>query len=249
MTDTKFCELSSLVLVDILAALPMEHVVRMARLGHERLRQTCSLKWVKDRMTDVTFEEILRAYQLRGDIAAIFCLSSVMKRLNGEVKMRRISFDNYDLIEDYIELVKQVPGKLHLRFEDVQVESEEADDQYERIESALGALPNLIYTSHTIARETNPIDVIQRCPGMVFDYCYRPDEGCHFVYYRPALLNGRYVVDVLRTVCGPADVSEAELDRVRGEAMEWSEDLEYLDEWYEGVWSTEWWGAAIAVRV
>ena len=70
MLETKFCELSSLVLVDILAALPMEHVVRMARLGHERLRHTCSLKWVKDRMTDVTFEEVLRAYQLRGDIEA-----------------------------------------------------------------------------------------------------------------------------------------------------------------------------------
>ena len=64
MLDTKFCELSSLVLVDILAALPMERVVKIASLGHERLRQTCSLKWVKDRMTDVSFEEVLRAYQL-----------------------------------------------------------------------------------------------------------------------------------------------------------------------------------------
>ena len=54
MLNTNFEKLSSLVLVDILAALPMEHVVRVARLGHENLRDACFLKWVKDRMTHVT---------------------------------------------------------------------------------------------------------------------------------------------------------------------------------------------------
>ena len=44
-----------------------------------------------------------------------------------------------------------------------------------------------------------------------------PDENLHGVSYRPALLNSRHVVDVVRAVCGPADVSEAELDRVRRE--------------------------------
>ena len=68
----KFSELSSLVLVDTLAALPMEHVVRMARLGHERLRQTCSLKWVTDRMTDVSFSTVFKAYQARAPMTAVF---------------------------------------------------------------------------------------------------------------------------------------------------------------------------------
>ena len=69
---TKFTELSSLVLVDTLAALPMAHVMRMARLGHDRLRHTCSLKWVTDRMTDVTFGEIVKAHQAGGRCSEFF---------------------------------------------------------------------------------------------------------------------------------------------------------------------------------
>ena len=79
-----FNEMSSLVLVDILAALPMNHVVRMARLGHERLRQTCSLKWVTDRMTNVTFGEVVKAHQVGGDVVEVSCTSSLVNRLGGK---------------------------------------------------------------------------------------------------------------------------------------------------------------------
>ena len=44
MSEHKFSQLSLLVLVDILAALPLEHGVKQALLGHERLLQTFSLK-------------------------------------------------------------------------------------------------------------------------------------------------------------------------------------------------------------
>ena len=53
--ETNFETLSQLVLVDVIASLPLEHVVRMACLGHDRLRQTSSLKWVADRMSEVNF--------------------------------------------------------------------------------------------------------------------------------------------------------------------------------------------------
>ena len=77
----KFEWLSSLVLVDVLAALPMEHVVRMARLGHERLLHTASLKWVTNRMTDVSFGIILKTCRARDAVAAAFCTDSVLKKL------------------------------------------------------------------------------------------------------------------------------------------------------------------------
>ena len=79
----KFSDLRSLVLVDTLAAQPMEHVVRMARLGQERLRQTCSLKWVTDRMTDVAFRVVVIANQVGGDVAATFCTDGVLKKSHG----------------------------------------------------------------------------------------------------------------------------------------------------------------------
>ena len=237
MKNTKFCELSSLTLVDILAALPMEHVVRMACLGHDRLRHTCSLKWVTDRMTDVTFKEALRAYQVRGDISATFCASSVMKRLNGEIKTQRIDFHDRDRINDYIQIGKQVTGRLHLNFDGAQLESGEAVAEWERFASALGALSNLTYASQTDEGGLSGLDVIEKCPGMVFDYHYSLDEDCpHKVAYRPALLNGRHIVDVLRAVCGPANISDAELDRVRREATEGAKDVKWAGKEWEGVW-------------
>jgi len=53
---------------------------------------------------------------------------------------------------------------------------------------------------------------------MIFNYKHH-DNTFHSVYYRPALLNGRHVVDVLRAVCGPADVDDAELNHVRTEYL------------------------------
>ena len=90
---------------------------------------------------------------------------------------------------------------------------------------------NLTYSS-SILDERLGFNLIDRVPSMVFD-CERDlDELCHHVLYRPALLNGRHIVDVLRAVCGPADVSEAELDRVRSEATKEASEVE------EGVWET-----------
>ena len=80
---------------------------------------------------------------------------------------------------------------------------------------------------------------------MVFDCHYYPDEGDHSVLYRPALLNGRHVVDVLRAVCRPADVSEAERDRIRREATR--EGVVYEEGW-EDVWGTLWQSAALTMK-
>ena len=83
---------------------------------------------------------------------------------------------------------------------------------------------------------------------MVFYYRYSPDDERHSVYYRPALLNGRHIVDVLRAVCGPTDLSEAELDRVRREATEGARDELWISDGRKDVWWTRWWGAAITVK-
>ena len=241
MTGTKFSSLSSLVLVDTLAALPMEHVVRLACLGPERLRQTCSFKWVKDRMTDVSFQEILKAYQLRGHIGGTFCGDSVIKRLNGEVKIPCLVYESTGRIDDYVELAKKITGVLHISFE-----CSVLFDHKKRIEiaAALSTLPGFIYASQTLKRLCCKFFLIDRCPEMVFDYRYCPDKALHNVYYRPALLNGGHVVDVLRAVCGSADVSEAELDRVKRAATEKAGGISC-----EGVWYTFWHGAAITAKV
>ena len=65
------------------------------------------------------------------------------------------------------------------------------------------------------------------------------------VAYRPALLNGRHIVDVVRLVCGPADVSEAELDRIRRMATQRARAIEPWGK--QGVWMTEWLSAPVTV--
>ena len=173
-----------------------------------------------------------------------------MKRLNGEVKIQRVNFDRTGDIDDYVDLAKQVTGRLHLRYEGVifDIDNEEAFNERERFTLALDALPNLGYASQTIKRGIALLHLTQNRHGMVFEYRNFLDKGHHSVSYRPALLNGRHVVDVLRAVCGPADVSEAELDRVRREATEEARDREVWGEEWEGVWETKWWGPAIAAE-
>ena len=79
-------------------------------------------------------------------------------------------------------------------------------------------------------------------PELLFHYILLKMHT-HLVFYRPALLNGRHIVDVVRAVCGPADVSEAELDRVRREATERAKERNHET----GVWRTWWRGAVVIV--
>ena len=245
--------MSSLVLVDILAALPMNHVVRMARLGHERLRQTCSLKWVTDRMTEVTFRAVVRADQAGGDVAATFCTKSVLKRLKGTIVMNHCDFENADYADACINIIKGVTGKLHMCTNGYNHENIEARRHHDRFEKLLYTLNNVNYVSQKI-NDLNFSTVtfpFYSCFGLFFEYKYDHIRRTHNACYRPALLNGRHIVDVVRAVCGPADVSEAELDRARREATEGAREaplrLVLRLKCYEGVWSTIWRRAAITV--
>ena len=80
---------------------------------------------------------------------------------------------------------------------------------------------------------------------MVFNYTNDPDGRGQFVRYRPALLNGRHNVDVVRAVCGPADVSEAELDYARKKAAQRAKELNHQS----GVWLTGWCGAVVTAQM
>ena len=242
-----FGNLTTLVLVEILAALPMEHVVRMARLGHERLRQACSLKWVTDRMTDVTFGTIVRAHLMGGDVAAAFCTKHLMKRLNGRVTVTGYGWSNAYFGDACVEMAKQVPGKIHLSRKTTECRDSENIDRFHDLVEDITEQMKPSYASEM----TDQLSIdytISDLPTLVFEYVYSSYVEQRCVYYRPALLNGRHIVDVLRAVCGPADVNEAELDRVRREATEKARDVSGLGEKFDGVWSTWWCGAVVTAE-
>ena len=80
---------------------------------------------------------------------------------------------------------------------------------------------------------------------MVFYFAHNPDYHLNYVFYRPELLNGRHIVDVARTVCGPTVVSEAELDRARREATERAREIDHQT----GEWYTAWYGVAVTANI
>ena len=250
MQNAKFEKLNQLVLVDILAALPMKHVVKMASLGHENLQHTCSLKWVKDRMTHVTFRALLRAHRTGGEVATAFSTSSVMKRLKGRVAISSDDLENTEYTDSCLELAKKVSGKLYLcsKGRDRQVRYG-TNSNIAEIRTSLNNLPKLTYVSHTFEKARyefrHPSLIIERFPEIVFEHRYCSDERRHSVYYRPALLNGRHIVDVLRAVCGPGGNSEAVLPLFRREATERAKHLRWRGKEWEGVWVTGWEGGAV----
>ena len=238
----KFDELSQLVLVDVLAALPMEHVVRVVHLGHERLRQTCSLKWVTKGVTNVTFDAVVRAQKAGIEVAETFCSNSIMKRLMGKIMISSTHTDNQSYRKAFQEISSQVPGRLLLC---IKIDPSNEGTNF------IQELNNSTYCGYSLKRNAEAVNALTGPPGL-FEYRHRLDTEGHFVRYRPELLNGRHIVDVLRAVCGPADVSKAELDRVKKEATEkavlgnW-EGVEI--EGWEGVWRTKWRGGAITAEL
>ena len=251
MVDTKFEKLSSLVLVDILAALPMENVVRVARLGHEKLRNACSLKWVKDRMTHVTIRSLVRSHRTGGDVATTFATTSVVKRLNGRIAICSKDFENTDYVNSFLKLAEKNSGKLYLKMAGFDQRARDVTRKnVTMIRTSLTTETKLSYISHTLKQNWDYYaTTIKLSPEIVFEYVQCLDKPYHSVNYRPTLLKGRHVVDVLRAVCGPADVSEAELSRVRRAATETALPYEEPQgEILEGVMITGWEGGAIIKR-
>ena len=208
MKDPRFEGLSSLVVVDVLAALPMAHVMRLALLGHERLRQTARLKWVTDRMTDVTFGALLRARQK----APEFYLKSIIKRLNGKVDIKLPKFKNLVYLDKCLEIVEQLSGGLYIHIDFTQWKWQKEQMGIDKLKIALKKLSNVIYVRHTSINYFD-IRLISVSSNWVFELTIVPIDKRCWVNYRPALLNGRDLADVLRAVCDPAHVSETMLRR------------------------------------
>ena len=62
----------------------------------------------------------------------------------------------------------------------------------------------------------------------------------HTVFYRPALLNHRHLVDVVRAVCEEPVVSDEDLDDAKCMAMNYAWDLGLEDGRSKGIWRTCW---------
>ena len=203
-------------------------------------------------MTDVSFGTVLEAFRAKGDVGAEFCSEFVLKKLQGKVDICFSKNVNNIKMYDSLELIKRVPGRLRIF---VRIDSNKKqvipNCQQQTYMAVLNELHNRTYISFT-GRGLYLDEIVEWLPGNTFSYLYDPETRCSALLYRPARLHGRHVVDVLRAVCGPADVSEAELDRVRREVTERAENIEEeegggID--LKGIWLTKWMGSLVIVKV
>ena len=244
MAKTGFITLSQLALVDILAALPMDYVVRVARLGHERLRKTCSLKWVTDRMIDVNFEAAVYVHWTVPEMRGKFCTDSIIKRMYGRifVRVELLKFEPYR--EACVELADKVVGRWMLYMWHPNI-----FDNWERIQTmssfieSLKTSHNIIYTALT-GFCSRYLGEKSYMPHLVFQYSYDSLQMQN-VFYRPLRLNGRHIVDVVRAVWPPSPLNETRTympEYICGGMLDTVKQVATLRgvERYHGIWYTEW---------
>ena len=246
---TSFEGLSSLVLVDLLAALPQDFVMKVVFWGNRRLRQTCCLKWVTDRMTEIDFVWFVDASLIGGDVETNFCIGSIMKRAYGIVDIDSIerTFGN-TCLSVVGKLLKQLPGPLFVTI----WRDEVADSQLEPYLNNAVVAPKVFYVWERTTVRKPLRSLVGVASNLIFYYVSVGIErfnsvDCqpllHSVYYRSALLNGRHIIDVVRTICGLESRSdkEEEVQRVRREVTASAEEVEG----YRGLWLASWNGYKI----
>ena len=226
-------QLSDLVLVDIMAALPMWAAVRLAQLGHQRLQSMSCRPWVLRRMTDVNFPTVLKAYMAGGCIREIFCTNAVLRQLYGRIGdlPRRLAraFKRNGMVD----LVGKIPGYLH-------VSNLDRSFWYSLKKSPLHIRCRIKYVTGFNCEDGSMIHfpnlVLVLFPSIRWNYNSVFRSICH---YRPALLNGRHIIEVAKIVWELGD--QAHMDRAKMEATQQVLDKALLSgQKFAGVWATRW---------
>ena len=197
-------QLSDLVLVEIMAALPMWAAVRLAQLGHQRLQAMSCRPWVLRRMSDVDFWAAVEAYQVDGREA--FCSLTVLKKLYGRVGRRPYQVKGRFWERAILAVISLVPGHIHCNVPDRKF-----------FKFLKEASVDICHKIKYLTSSTLPYCAVEtRFPNLV---AFSSLADCYpltvIAIYWPALLNQRHVIDVLKAVRVLCVVSE---DRARTEA-------------------------------
>jgi len=205
MPKTGWAELSTLVLCDVLAGLPMRQLVRLQRLGQPRLASLCSLAWVTGRMTEVRFSTVLEAY-LHGEDFRAFCNENVLKRLNGHVEIvdSRLEYPRYP--DAYATLVNKVPGKLHLHLNCIELTYRQKLLLLALFDCIKKQVLYITRCSWDPCHLSFSLEKI--LTSFVIYYFCAHHEDQYSMRWSAHSLNGRSAVDVLRAAVPASDMAE-----------------------------------------
>ena len=196
-------QLTELTLLEVLASLPMEQVVRLMQVGSPRLRRLCSRKWVTDRMTNVDFYSACLAHHAGEDVLETFSKEAVLRRLYGDVRIDLFCLNDPTYFQACMFIAKKVPGRLLLGIHNL----ERCFPHYSvdldwRVTKRLKILEELIVRTDRLFYIlvlnlcVTHLD-LRRFPKVIMTFV--SDMCCNRVLmeYRPALLNGRHFDDLL----------------------------------------------------
>ena len=205
----RFEGLSQLVLADVLAALPMDQVRRMLQTGSPRLRAVGSLQWVGQRMTAVSATSIVQAAL---NVEAALCSDSVIRRLNGVVVIKEDKMRLGGYARGYLAILQRIPKTLHVKI----VADLANKEQIIELLRCITPLEKLCYITYRGKWCTLSSFDLKYFPNLIYLHVFLDYHiNVHQVMYRPSMMNGRDIIDLLRVMENPLNIEPDELERLR----------------------------------
>ena len=206
--------LSDLVLVEVLAALPLQQLLRLAQMGGQRLQKVSCRPYVLKRATGVNFPTLVKAFQAGRRVREAFCGKAVLKRLYGKVDI--YSGQSVEVTHTILQQMQESPVDLHLR-----LHGNLTDVEFKKI-FPINMNGRVRYITELKCSMMH-FDRFELFPNLIMVLSSYPtgrgDEISHRnIAYRPALFLECNAVDLVRAVFGYVDINDAELALIEREA-------------------------------
>jgi len=189
-------KLTELILVELMSALPFNDAVRLLGSKSPKLKRLFSQAWVQNRVTGVTFKNLVEICNLFEQSKQTCCSDIMLRKLNGVVVITHEINVKRDLAI-CLTLMNKMDGVLHIKIQNYSgVAGVDILNLFrnvanrEKISYVTWPCSNL----HLLSR------ALRLLPGLV--WMLRPDTGGGSVLFRPCLLNCRHIADVIIRVAG-----------------------------------------------
>ena len=226
--------LTELILIDILSALPFKEVVRLLSSNSSKLQCLFEQAWIQNHATDVAFKDLVKACTISENLKQACCNETILRNLNGVVDITN-DVDVKSHLAICADIINKVPGVLHIHIHDYLGGTGSVILELFRDMSCLERVSYITWSSNTLHILSRALRMM---PQLVFFFRPQTVNG-HSVVFRPGLLNSRHIVDVINDVTaevtGLDDVKLMEVKKqasLRERRCSWLPGCDYFEtEW------------------
>jgi len=221
-------ELSSLLAADVLAALPLAHLLRLC--GCRALRDACCQRWVLSRLPKVTFQGLMEAWVRGGQVRRSVCEDFMCRRVQGRVVLKRKYVRDAAYSSEFLKVLKKIPGRIHL------VNYGDLHDLRDMLtlSGVFDQFENIFYITNVKDVSLDPVIIDAFFPHAIVSYALQGDGAMWFTY-RPDFLNNRHVVYLYGLLSKISPDRLGELDRIKTDVDNNASREEDTDQWWRSV--------------